>query len=415
MSIFRSRIVLSVALVLLLVGLSFTAALAAENEEPILIGATKSLSGKYAKNGQMAVNAIHMWQDEVNAEGGLLGRPVKVKVYDDQSDPSRAVGLYQKLITQNHADLIIGPYSSGITFPTTVIAEKYKKIFGVTGNSPQIYNRGLDYVFSSSRGLTPTYSRGAFTYWDTLPKETRPKKIGFLYEDTLFPKGIVNGAKKFAERRDMEVVAELKYEKATTNYRPLVSKVQDAGATMIVTGTYFPDSVGILRAMKELDYSPKLVWMSVGPTMPDFGESLGKAAIGVLGGTHWSPKVKTPGSEKFTEKYKERFGDIPDYHPARPYSWLKVLEKAIRETGTLDDTKLKNYIASHEFTTILGKRNWGELEGEKWIQANPQMFQLQWQPTENGEGVDTQIIYPGEFKSSDPIYPFPSWDAEVRK
>jgi branched-chain amino acid transport system substrate-binding protein len=162
--------------------------LPAHEVKEILIGASISITGKYADSGKWHVEAYKLWEIEVNARGGLLGRPIRFIVYDDKSDPTTAVSNYERLITVDKVDLIIGPYASAIVLAASSVAEKYGYVFPEGGGrSLEIFTRGYKYIFLTMPCLAEDDVRGFMEFLETLPAEKRPKSFAFICEDTLYP------------------------------------------------------------------------------------------------------------------------------------------------------------------------------------------------------------------------------------
>jgi branched-chain amino acid transport system substrate-binding protein len=368
---------------------------------PVVIGAALSTTGSYAKSAAWHEEAYTMWAEEVNAAGGLLGREVQLIMYDDESDPTKTTSLYERLITADNVDLLLGPYSSACNFPAQAIAEQYEMVFLISGGtSESLYTRGFIYSFCTAPGLADVYADGFFRWLQAnVPEEERPKSIAFLWEDTLFPESCVLGAKPKAEAMGMEVVLEEKYAAGTTDFTSLIAKAKAAGAEVLFGGTYFPDSVGLVSTSSELDYCPKAIWMSVGPSEPEFGTELGELANYVWCGVHWEPTSKLPGVEEFLQKYSARWGRDPDYHAARAYTSCEILQQAVEGTGSFDNKVLRDYISTQTFDTVQGELSFDE----RGVPLEA-MIQIQWQ---NGQ---KEVVEPPDASTGEAIYPMPCWD-----
>lgn len=395
-------IVLVIAVAGLGIGTYYFATLPPPVVKEIRIGASLCLTGAYAESGLMYRQAYDMWVEDVNAKGGLLGRPVRIIVYDDKSDPTTSVSLYEKLITVDKVDLILSPYSSAIVFATSSVAEKYGYLFlNSGGTSLDIHTRGYKNIFMVFPGIAQVYSVGFFEFLDTLPSDKKPKTMAFICEDTLFPvQCIMDGAKVEAEKRGYKVVFTERYVKGTTDLSPLIAKIKASAADVLVGGGYFPDSVLIVKTCKELDYNPKAIWCPVGPSMPDFGGTLKKDAMYVWCGVHFH-KASAYG-KPFADKFNARWGREPSYHAAVGYAACEILERAIKETGTTDNKKLRDFVAKGEFKTVVGPLKWDE----RGVPA-PAMVTIQWQMA-NGKLTDV-VVWPEAAATHKPIYPMPTW------
>ena len=368
--------------------------------EPIVIGAALSVTGKYAKSALWHEESYTMWMEEVNALGGLLGREVQLVMYDDESDPTKTTSLYEKLITGDKVDLLLGPYSSACNFPAQAIAEQYEMVFLISGGtSEDLYNRGFKYSFCTAPGLAGVYANGFFAWLkENVPEEEMPKTIAFLWEDTLFPESCAMGGIVQAEAIGMEVVLQEKYAVGATDFTTLIAKAKAAGAEILFGGTYFPDSVGLVSASSEMNYSPKAMWLSVGPSEPEFGTELGDLANYIWCGVHWEPTSRLPGVPEFVERYAARWDRDPDYHASRAYASCEILQQAVEATGTFDNVVLGEYIRTHTFPTVQGSLTFDETGVP--LEA---MIQIQWQ---NGQ---KEVIHPNDAATAEGIYPMPSW------
>jgi branched-chain amino acid transport system substrate-binding protein len=173
----RTRWILALAVVVL-------SSARAEEKKPIVIGASMSLSGSYAAGGKYSLEGTQLWVDDVNQRGGLLGRQVRLVYYDDKSDANTGVQLYEKLITSDKVDLVIGPYSSAVTSAVSTVAEKHHMaMLGPEAADAKIYQRGYKYNFQAQTQAS-RYMQGALA----LAKSKGYRKLAMLSEDTAFPR-----------------------------------------------------------------------------------------------------------------------------------------------------------------------------------------------------------------------------------
>jgi len=366
--------------------------------KPIVVGAALSLTGKYGRTGEWYKLGYELWVDEVNKKGGLLGREVKLTLYDDQSDPTTSENLYEKLITVDKVDLLLGPYSSAIVFPVSSVAEKYKMLMVEGGgNAKKIFSRGYKYTFLTLPGLAENITLGLFKFIESLPPDERPKTVAIINAKDLFPEAIAAGAKYYCKKYGLEVVLEEEYPKEATDLTPLLTKVKGVNPDVLIGGTYFPDSVLIVKTLKELNWRPKIVFLTVGPAMPEFWETLGEDAEGIMGESWWEPTAPWPGVEEFVEAFREKYGKDPDYHAACAYAAGQVIEAAVKAVGEIDHTAMAEYLRTHTIETIVGPLDFTEAG---YPTLSPLL--IQWQ---DGERV---ILAPEEAATGKAIYPLPS-------
>jgi branched-chain amino acid transport system substrate-binding protein len=342
--------------------------------EPIKIGCTISQSGRYADSGSYYKEAYLMWEDDVNAKGGLLGRPVKLVIYDDESSADKAVGLYERLITVDKVDLLLGPYTSTIIYPVGRIAEKYKMVLlQGGGTASKIFKAGFKYMFLTLPGFSEQHAIGFFEYLKTQPKDQWPTKAAVIYGDKSASIANARGEKARAVENGIEVVLEEKYPPDVTDLTAVINKAKGMGADLLMAGTYFPDAVLIARTIAEMDYKPKYVLLTAGVSDYKFGEKLGDLAENIMGTAWWHDSI--PFSLEWTGRYKERFGRLPDYHGSGAYAAAQILEAAVRETKSLDNTVLRDYIVNNSFDTVMAQNM---SFNEKGVPSYS-MVTLQWQ------------------------------------
>src|SRR5713226_336151 len=243
-------------------------------QAPIKIGASISLTGSYAKLGSYTQDGYLMCAKEINEKGGLLGRKLEFVVYDDRSDSPTAIKLYEKLITEDKVELVMGPYSSPITKAAATVSEKYKKLMmaslaAETAICEQVYK----YLFMT---ISPAevYMEGVVE----LAAERGLKTIAVIHEDTSFAKAAAQGTVDLAKKRGMQVVMLEAYPKGMTDFSGLLIRMKSLNPAVIAAGSYFDDAVATTRQMKELDVNPKMYGVTVGGDVPDFGKQLSKTA-----------------------------------------------------------------------------------------------------------------------------------------
>ena len=279
----------------------------------VLLGGAISLTGQYAEPAGRQVNAIKLWADEVNARGGLLGHKIALRLLDDKSDTQTSIKLYEKLITEDKVDLLLAPYSSGITEAVANVNERYKMPFVAYGaSSTPIWEKGRRYIFNIV-AVAEDYQKGAIH----LAQQIGVKKLAIIGQDSLFPRQAAKGAKDWAQKLGIEVVLEENYPTKQTDFTALLQKIKAAGAEAIISNSYFADAAAQLRQMRELNVNLKLFSSTIGPSLPNFPEQVGGSAEYVLGYSQWEPLpeiLKHPGMKEFVEAYEKRYGEKPNYH-----------------------------------------------------------------------------------------------------
>ncbi len=378
-------------------GAQATPAAAAPTGDPIRIGASVSTTGSNGRTGLYQQEAYQLWEAQKNAAGGLLGRPVEMVIYDDQSDPTTGSRLYEKLITEDEVDLVLGPYASGVTLAVAQITERYGYPLLVAGASAgEIWDSGFQYVFG-------VYSI-AQDYFKDIVLNIAPAQgyttAAVIYEDAVFPMSTGQGAVAHCEEAGIEVVLEESYPQKATDVSSVLTRIRDLNPDMLIGGSYLPDSVLIVRQAKELDLNPKLYAFSVGAAQPDFVETLGEDANWVLGPSMWEPEIETEGNADFFAAYQEMHNREPDYHAATGYAGCQILEQAVTNVGELDLDALRDELLALTMPTILP----GEYKvDETGKQIGHIPLTVQWQA---GEKV---LVAPDDLKTGDLDLPTPAW------
>jgi branched-chain amino acid transport system substrate-binding protein len=320
----------------------------------VLIGGAISQTGQYAEPAGRQVYSIKLWVDEVNARGGLLGHKIVLRLLDDKSDTQTAIKLYEKLITEDKVDLLLAPYSSGITEAVANVNERYKMPFVAYGAaSTPIWEKGRKYIFNIV-AVAEDYQKGAVH----LAQQIGVKKMAIIGQDSLFPRQAAKGAKEWAKKLGIEVVLDENYPTKQTDFTAVLQKIKAAGAEAVISNSYFADSAAQLRQMRELNLNFKLYSSTVGPGLPNFPEQLGPTAEYVLGFSQWEPLPKVfghPGMQDYVERYEKRFGEKPNYHAGGAYGALQVTEAALKKAGSFDSENLREALATLEVHTVFGR------------------------------------------------------------
>jgi branched-chain amino acid transport system substrate-binding protein len=379
-------------------GAQATPAAVAPTGDPIRIGAAVSTTGTNGRTGLYQQEAYLLWEAQKNASGGLLGRPVEFVLYDDQSDPTTGSRLYERLITEDEVDLVLGPYSSGVTLAAAQVTERYGYPMLVAGASAgEIWDSGFQYVFG-------VYSI-AQDYFKDIVLNIAPAEgyatAAVIYEDAVFPMSTGQGAVAHCEEAGIEVLLEETYPQKATDVSSVLTQIRDLNPDMLIGGSYLPDSVLIMRQAKELGVNAKLFAFSVGAAQPDFVDTLGADADYVLGPSMWEPEIETEGNADFLAAYQEMHGREPDYHAATGYAGCQILERAVTNVGDVDLEALREELLGLTMETILP----GEYKvDETGKQIGHIPLTVQWQ-----EGAKA-LVAPEDLKTGEIMLPTPAWD-----
>jgi len=392
-------------------------AVGAQAQEPIKIGFGMALTGPLAANGKMSLLAQKIWEDDVNAKGGLLGRPVKLIYYDDQSNPSTVPGIYTKLMDVDKVDFVVSGYASTqVAAAMPVVMQKnrlFVSLFGTAINEKFEYPK---YFSMIPNGPTPkpAFTRGFFKVAEA--QNPKPQTIAIAAADAEFGRNACDGAEENAKAAGLKIVYNKAYPPTTTDFAPIVRAVQATNPDLFVICSYPLDTVGMIKAMNEIGFQPKM-WggAMVGLQATVFKTQLGPLLNGVVNYDTWLP-VKTmqfPGSMELLQKYQARAGaegvdPLGYYMPVWAYAQLQVLQQAITEAKTLDENKLADYIRGATFKTVVGDVKFGKLgEWEKERTIAVQFQNIKGNTVDEFRDPSKEVIlYPPEYKSGDVIYPY---------
>jgi len=366
-------------------------------QAPIKVGASISLTGTYAKPGTYQKEGYELCAQEVNDKGGVLGRKVEFVFYDDQSMPPTGVRLYEKLITEDKVDVVMGPYSSAISEAVANVTEKYKKVMvAPLAATTSIFKKGRKYAFMV---ISPAevYLEGLVD----LAAKRGLKTIAIVNEDTLFPKTAAVGTAELAKKKGLQIVLQEAYPKGNTDFSALLTKIKAANPDVIAASTYFDDAVALTRQMKELNLNPKMYGVTVGGDIPEFYDLLKQNAEYIYGATQWEPTLPYPGQKEFMAAYTSKFKHEPSYHAAAGYAGCQIYLEAVKRAATLDADKVRDQLLKLEMRTILGDYK-VDADG---FQTAHKMVLFQWQ---DGKKV---TVWPDDMAAGAKVrFPTPPWN-----
>ena len=391
---------------------------AAQSGEPVKIGFSMALTGPLAANGKQALLAMKIWEEETNAKGGLLGHPVKLVYYDDQSNPSTVPGIYTKLLDVDKVDLVVGPYGTNLIAPAMpVVMEKGKVFIGLFGldvnhefQYPKYYS-----MLPTGADAKTSLSDGFFQL--AAAQRPTPQTAALVAADAEFANNACEGARANAKKYGFAVVYDKTYPPSTTDFTPVVRAVQAADPAIVVVCSYPLDSVGMIRAVNEVGYKPKMIGGAmVGLQATAIKNQLGPLLNGIVNYETWVPdnKLKFAGTDEFFKKYQARAAaggvDPLGYYLAGwGYADLQILADAIQATKGLNDDELSDYLGTASFKTVMGDVKFGK--GGEWEQGR--MLQVQYHGIKPGAALETwrgmdyqSVLTPVEYKTGDMIYPY---------
>jgi branched-chain amino acid transport system substrate-binding protein len=393
-------------------------AFVARAADPIKIGFGMALTGGLSANGKPALLALQIWKDDINKKGGLLGRPVELVFYDDQTNPATVPGIYSKLLDVDKVDLVTSGYGTNLIAPLMPIAMERKLmimgIFGLANNEKYKYP---NYFQISPNGPEPETSTALGFFELAARQNPKPQTVAIVGADAEYPQNALMGARELIKKFGFKTVYDKTYPPSTTDFTPIVRAIKATNPDVVFVASYPPDSVGMLRAAHEVGLQPKLFGGGmVGLMFTSIMTSMGPMLNGVVNYDFWAPEpsfLGIPGIREFLKEYQARavkagVDPLGYYLPPYSYATGQVLAQAIEATKGLDQQKLADYIRATEFNTIVGKVKFGK-NGE-WAKGRTLMVQFQ---KIQGTGIDQfrgpgkkVVLYPDEFKSGNIIYPY---------
>ena len=255
-------------------------------QPPLRIGVSVSRTGAYAELAPTLERGYQLCLKHTNEKGGLLGRKLELVSDDDGSEPATAARIYERLLTRDKVEAILGPYSSPLTEAVADLAEKHQMPLVAAAAATTIFKKGRKFVF-----MVPSRAEVYLEGLIDMAARRGLKRVVLLHEETLFPRASAQGAVELAKKRGLSVVLVEAYPKGITDFSAILAKVRAATPDVLAAATYFDDAVAITRHLKELNVNPMMFGVTVGGDLPKFYELLGRSAEFVYGAAAWEPEL----------------------------------------------------------------------------------------------------------------------------
>ena len=368
-------------------------------QKPIVIGGSLPLTGTFSATGKWVEKGYQFWLDEVTPKGGLLGRPVKLIIYDDKSDAKEAVSLAEKAITVDKVDLLLGGYPGTACTAVMPLAEKYKMVYVSMGGHMKSFSQGYSYSFGAPPLMGEWWYLGFFEWMKTVPADKRPKKAALYTMNNPIGVSLLDSIYKGCKELGVEIIIDEKYNLPLTTADPMITKAKQMKADLLFANGMFPDGVMTLRTCKALNYAPLAIAQGIGSVIPEWTKELGKDGDYVFSGTSWHYKVKYPGNDKIIKVAKEKFNEEePPLYFGFGYAWMQTLQQGVEGAKSLDNTKIRDWLKTHEVKTIAGNFKFDE-------KGLPKPFVYLTQVIDG----KVELIWPPDMRSHEPVYPKPAW------
>jgi branched-chain amino acid transport system substrate-binding protein len=373
-------------------------------DQPIVIGVSQALTGDKADPGTAIEQGYEVWAKEVNDAGGLLGRQVVIKSYDNQSLADTAVSQMERLATVDKVDLMFGPFSSVLTGPTSAVAAKYNYAYiEGAGGSPSVFSRNFTNIFFVQPATADHQADPFVQYILSLPADQRPKSAAYPQQDDPFVSATEDGAQATLEGAGIKTVYKQVYPPTQTDFSAIAAAVKASGAEIVLGGTIGNDSISQVQAYASINYQPKAIYMTSGPsTVGPFKQALGSKVNGIFTGDGWVQTTKAPGNDKFVSEFHAMFPTVTDIgtESAEGYSVGQVLQAAVLGTQSIDNAKIIAWLHANKVQTIQGLIGWDSIGRPKGS------FLL-----EQYQSDQLLVVAPADDpnKNGDAVYPKPSW------
>ena len=369
--------------------------------QPIKLGGSLPATGIHTETSKWIKQGYDFWVEDVNKRGGLLGRPVRMTIYPDQGTTEEAVAYYERAITVDKVDLVFGGYPATSNVALMPLVEKYGKVFIGMGAHMKSFEQGFTYSFASPPLMSDwIYLSLGGVLDDLIPRGDWPKSIALLTANNVMGLSAKPNILKAMEERGIKVVVDEMYNLPLSDATPLVSKAKGKGAEILCCLSFFDDAVMIMRAAKTLNYAPRLIFQQLASIVPAWMKELGEDGNYVINSSFWHDRLPFPGNGEINEGAKARLG-----MPAGPlffgfsYSWMKTLELAVQGAGTLDNTKIRDYLRSNKFDLPYGKG----ITFDKRGLPDPFCYAVQ------TTGGRVELVWPKSVATTKFVYPRPAW------
>ena len=395
----------------------FVATATAQNKEPIKIGFSMAQTGPLGPNGQQALLGMKIWEEETNAKGGLLGRPVKLVYYDDQSNPSTVPGIYTKLLDVDKVDLVVGGYATNMVAPAMPVVIQKKKtfisLFALDVNAAFKYPKYFS-VLPTGPKTKPSFTEGF--YQIAMQQNPKPTTVALTFEDAEFSQNACEGARENAKTFGVKIVYDKSFPFNSPDLSPIVRALQASNADLVIVCSYPLSSVNMVQAIKEANYKPKMIGGAmVGLQATVFKNKLGPKLNGFVNYETWVPTEKSmaPAAE-FFKKYQAqapaaKVDPLGYYLGGWGYAYINMLGEAIAATKSVNDDKIAEWLRKTPHKTIMG--NWSYGPNGEWTKSG--MMQVQYHDIKEGAGLETwkgmsyqTVLTPADVSTGKVIYPF---------
>lgn len=331
-----------------------------------------------------------MWVHNINGRGGMLGRPVRIIIEDDRSDPALAQTIYGDMITKRQVDFLFAPYSSLITEAVLPIAEANDIPILIAGASAdRLWAKG----YRNAIGIYTPASKFAIGFLELLVRQGLDN-IALVYASDSFSIDLAQSAQIWARRFDLTIGHLEMFKKGTSDLTPLASRAREKEAQVLMVCGHMDEAVDMVRALDQIQWRPKAIYASVGPALQEFHDRCGQRAQSVFATSLWEPHANYPGAQEFHRQFIQTYAASPGYHAGLAYAAGQVLEKAVAEAGSIDRDRVREILFHLDTMTIIGR--FGIDRTGKQVRQHT--FIIQWQ---NGR---KELVWPDPIRTAPPVF-----------
>lgn len=368
-------------------------------QKPIVIGGSLPLTGVFAETAKVIQKGYEFWVEETNAQGGLLGRPIKLIIYDDEGKPDSAVKLAEKAITVDKVNLLLGGYPGTAARAVMPVAEKHKMVYVSMGGHMASFTQGYTYSFGSPPLMGEWWFLGAFQWLETFSPDQRPKRAAIYIMNNPIGTSLLPSIDEYTKKLGIQVVINERYNLPLPSAEPLVMKAKQMNCDLFVSGGVFPDGVMTIKAAKALQYNPKVYFQGIGSIIPAWVKELGEDGNYIISGTSYHDKLNNPSNKRLLKRVKEKLGlDGVDTYFGFAWAWMQTLAAGVQGTKGLEQNKIRDWLKTHKVETAAGTFTFDE-------KGLPKPFTYATQIIDRR----VELIWPADVSTQKGVYPKPPW------
>ena len=367
----------------------------APSGDPIVIGMSLPLSGPVADRAVPGMEGYQYWVDELNANGGLLGRPVELRVLDDQFDQQTAVSDYNRLISQDNVDLVLGTFSSDLNLAVAPVAERFEYVYvEPSGGADEIFERGFHFLFFAQPATTEKLPNRFVELIEQMPEAERPATVALVQVDD---PNTTQAAGIFEERLGelgIETVYNETYAPDTSNFDTIANAIKQAAPDLVISGALAIDGAALITSLQRVDFSPSMLYQLNSPTDPAFPEAIGEANTeAIFTPLAWSAESTLPEQRRVRRGVHRTGRSRPGRRRRQFLHRRPGLVAGVEAVGELDQPAIADWLHANTVDTIVGPLSWdesGRPDGELLLGQ----FQ----------GGELRIVAPADAATADVIY-----------